>query len=342
MKTGERFKAATGSSFFLEMGQEAALESYLRDQGWIGKEDKVVATERPGEGNMNFVLRVSTDQGSFIVKQSRPWVEKYPQLEAPVTRIHTEAQFYTLVQQDEFLRPFTPQLLATDPDNYIIKIEDLGNGADFSHIYQKGKDLSRSHLESLLHFLQRLHQGEFAQAATAYPKNQALKALNHEHIFSFPYRPDNGMDLNAIQQGLHELALPIYEDKVLRATITALGERYLGEGPHLIHGDYYPGSWLNVAGGVKIIDPEFSYFGLAEFDLGVFMAHLKMAQSTPSLEQWVRSYYQRPNGFDERLLNQFIGVEILRRLIGIAQLPLSLSIAEKQKLIEEAVALLKG
>ena len=67
-----------------------------------------------------------------------------------------------------------------------------------------------------------------------------------------------------------------------------------------------------------------------------------MAQSAPSLEQWVRSHYQRPKGFDERLFNQFIGVEILRRLIGIAQLPLSLSIAEKQKLIEEAVALLKG
>ena len=150
------------------------------------------------------------------------------------------------------------------------------------------------------------------------------------------------MDLNAIQSGLHELAVPIYADQSLVDTIAKLGERYLGEGNHLIHGDYYPGSWLKVNEDVKVIDPEFSYFGLAEFDLSVFLAHMKMAQSATSSIQWVRENYQRPAGFDERLLDQFTGIEILRRLIGIAQLPLALSIDEKRDLIDEAISLIKG
>jgi len=341
MNAKERFIAETGSSQFLESDQDTALEGYLRGQGWMNETEKVLTTEKPGEGNMNFVLRVRTDQGSFIIKQARPWVEKYPQLDAPIDRIRTEAQFYTLVQQNEVLSKYTPQLLATDLDNYLIKVEDLGEGADFSHVYQKGQDFTQEELESLVLFLQELHHDSFSTAATSYPRNQALKVLNHEHIFNFPYRPDNGMDLNAIQAGLHNLAVPIYEDQSLRDTISALGQRYLGEGPHLIHGDYYPGSWLSVNGAVKVIDPEFSFFGLAEFDLGVFLAHLRMAQSATASVEWVRENYQRPLGFNEHLLDQFTGVEILRRLIGIAQLPVALSIDEKKSLIEEAIGFIK-
>lgn len=342
MNAKQKFTAVTGSEQFLESDQDAALEKYLKLQEWISQEDQVVGTEKPGEGNMNFVLRVRTNNGSFIVKQARPWVEKYPQLDAPIVRIHTEAQFYALVQKNETLQAYTPKLLATDLENYIIQVEDLGNGADFSYVYQKGQGFEQVDLESLLTFLQTLHQSDFSQAVEAYPKNQALKELNHEHIFNFPYRADNGMDLNAIQEGLHDLATPIYADQALVNTIADLGKRYLGEGQQLIHGDYYPGSWLKVDGAVKVIDPEFSYFGLAEFDLSVFLAHMKMAQSTASSIKWVRETYQRPAGFDERLLDQFIGVEILRRLIGIAQLPLALSIDEKQDLINEAISLIKG
>ena len=342
MNAKQKFIDATGSTQFLEANQDTALEEYLKAQGWMGKEDQVTGTEKPGEGNMNFVLRVRTEQGSFIVKQARPWVEKYPQLEAPIERIHTESQFYTLVQTNDILKQYTPQLLATDLDNFLIKVEDLGNGADFSYVYQKGQDFTQLELESLLTFLQTLHQSDFSWASSSYPKNQALKALNHEHIFNFPYRADNGMDLNAIQVGLHDLATPIYRDKGLIAAIAQLGERYLGEGQHLIHGDYYPGSWLKVDGQVKVIDPEFSYFGLAEFDLSVFLAHMKMAQSDPNYISWVKENYARPTGFDEKLLDQFTGVEILRRLIGIAQLPLALSIEEKQDLVEEAISLITG
>ena len=342
MNAKERFIAETGSTQFLEFGQDTALEGYLREEGWIGDAEKVLKTEKPGEGNMNFVLRVRTNRGSFIVKQARPWVEKYPQLDAPINRIYTEAQFYTLVQQNEVLSRYTPQLLATDLDNYLIKVEDLGEGADFSHVYQKDQDFTQEELQSLVLFLQELHQDDFSTAVASYPKNQALKALNHEHIFNFPYRPDNGMDLNAIQAGLHDLAVPIYEDRTLRDTISALGQRYLGEGSHLIHGDYYPGSWLRVNGEVKVIDPEFSYFGLAEFDLGVFLAHLRMAQSADASIEWVRKNYRRPLAFDEHLLDQFTGVEILRRLIGIAQLPVALSVDEKKSLIEEAISFIKG
>ncbi len=342
MDVRQRFITATGSSFFLSIEEGEVLEQYLKSQHWMDADEFIVNTEKPGEGNMNFVLRIQTQRRSFIIKQARPWVEKYPQLAAPIERIQTEAEFYSWVQQNKVLKTYTPSLIGSDLSNYVLVLEDLGNGADFSHVYQKGQDFTEAELDSLVTFLQTLHQTEATDhAKDSFPKNQALKVLNHEHIFDFPYRADNGMDLDSIQAGLHALAQPIYADQLLRQKITQLGELYLGEGNHLIHGDFYPGSWLKVNGDVKVIDPEFSYFGLAEFDVAVFLAHLKMAQSSPRLQQKVREQYRAPSSFDENLLDQFIGVEILRRLIGIAQLPLALTIEEKEQLIQEAISLLK-
>ncbi|MEM9408364.1 MAG: aminoglycoside phosphotransferase, partial [Acidobacteriota bacterium] len=62
-------------------------EATLRDVGWLAPDETFRSVERPGEGNMNLTLRVTTDRRSLIVKQSRPWVEKYDVIEAPFDRM---------------------------------------------------------------------------------------------------------------------------------------------------------------------------------------------------------------------------------------------------------------
>ena len=73
---------------------------------------------------------------------------------------------------------------------------------------------------------------------------------------------DNGFDLNTIQNGLQELSLKYKDNEQLKRTVEKLGKLYLGIGRTLVHGDYYPGSWLKTKTGVKIIDPEFSHYRL--------------------------------------------------------------------------------
>ena len=48
--------------------------------------------------------------------------------------------------------------------------------------------------------------------------------------------------------------------------------------------------------------------------------------------------YEHP--FEFQLANHYRGMEILRRLIGIAQLPLQLSLEQKSKLLEKAKELI--
>lgn len=333
MDLKQRFQQVYPTAFFME-NDVKAVANYLEEQGWLAQNEELLSLEKPGEGNMNFVLRAITNQRSFILKQARPWVEKFPQIDAPVERVAVEAQFFQSLEKVEAINKFAPSCLGFDATNFILATEDLGKGADYSFLYQKDNLLTETDIDGLTQYLSALHQVEIPND---FPSNLAMRQLNHEHIFNFPYLEENGFNLDDVQAGLQAAAMPYKTNAALKAKIKACGAIYLNaESGHLLHGDFYPGSWLKVADGLKVIDPEFGFVGPAEFDLGVLYAHLLMAEQPSSVPKAISKKYQQPTNFNEALLSQFVGIEILRRLIGIAQLPLSLDLETKKRLMAQA------
>lgn len=324
----------------LDAQQPAALNDYLRRRGWLDTEETISSVEKPGEGNMNYTLRVTTPIRTLIVKQSRDYVEKYPTIPAPAGRAILEGHFYQKTQVVPMLAERMPQLLGIDEENNMLVLEDLGTSSDYTFLYQPCRLLSEEDALALTAYLSVLHSQFITEEPVASFANRAMRSLNHEHIFNYPFLNDNGFDLNSIQPGLQELAGVYRQDKDLKKVVRSLGEVYLADGKVLLHGDYYPGSWLQTASGIKVIDPEFCFYGPAEFDLGVMVAHLMMAEQPPTVLNAVLTAYEQPDGFDEQLRQRFTGVEIMRRLIGLAQLPLSLSLETKRNLLEEAHSLL--
>lgn len=317
-------------------------ENYLKERNWIEPTENVVNTEVPGEGNMNYTRRIKTNIRTFIIKQSRGYVEKYPQVKAPDDRILMEAEFYELTQHSPVLTSFTPKIFGVDVENRIMVMEDLGEGNDFTDIYKKGSTLSNDDIDVLLEFLTTLHCEVNLNSTNKTIVNEKMRELNHGHIFDIPFQPNNGLNLDDIQDGLAEAARPFQNDEELRKAARELGKLYLDNGSVLLHGDYFPGSWLKTAQGIRIIDPEFCFFGPGEFDLGVMIAHLKMAQQEQNLIDYCKEKYSTKLTFDTGLIDRFTGVEILRRIMGLAQLPLDLSLAERKTLMQEAAHLLKG
>ena len=279
---------------------------------------------------MNLVLRIETNQGSYILKQAKSYVRKYPQISAPIHRIEIEYQFLKQLTGNSFLASQSPKVLHYDAPNHLMLLEDLGEGSDFLSLYGGQRQLKNQEVNHLVDYLMHLHQLQI----TNFPATGAMRTLNHEHIFNFPFLEENGVDLDTIQPGLQEVSLPYKTDPLLKQVIQALGNRYLEDGKVLMHGDYYAGSWLQVSSGIKIIDPEFGGLGDAEFDLGVFLAHLDLSEQAEDLSAQVLKQYRLP--VDWSLVQQYRGVEILRRLIGIAQLPVSLSLDAKKSLLARA------
>jgi len=283
---------------------------------------------------MNCTVRVSTSAGSFIVKQSRPWVEKYPQFAAPWDRACREAEFYQLVVKRPSVASMMPGLLSFDAEARVLVLEDLGAASDCTGIY-RGGSFATGEIESLAKFLSALH-GSFEDAAVSSTlANREMRELNHAHIFAIPLTQKNGLDLDSITSGLSDVAESLQADAAYCGKIKQLGrEVYLADGQCLLHGDFFPGSLLRTGDGPRVIDPEFGFFGRPEFDVAVFLAHLYLAQQSEEHRLHWRREYDAPAGFDEELMLQLAGVEIMRRLIGYAQLPLGYGLKQKRQLVE--------
>ncbi|MDW3196484.1 MAG: phosphotransferase [Cytophagales bacterium] len=311
------------------------LTTYLHDQSWIAAKEAVIRIEKPGEGNMNRVLRAITSTGSIILKQATEFVVKYPDIPAPISRIDVEQQFYQLAAVIPAIQNRQPTIMGFDGDNHVLAMEDLGSASDFTFLYQSGKVLTDDQATLIGNSLQALHGHEFPDdTVNHFPKNYELRKLNHQHIFELPFMTENSFDLDGFTPGLQEVSLKHKSDEGLKTAASNLGEVYLGNGTNLLHGDYYPGSWLNTDKGFQLIDPEFSFFGPPEFDLGVLLAHLKLSEQPESIRAIILKSYT--SEVDETLLQQFEGIEIMRRLIGLAQLPLSMDLDRKSKLLQYA------
>lgn len=322
--------------FILDANEPLKLANYLQEHKWLGLDETIVSLTKPGEGNMNYVLRADTGKRTFIVKQSRGYVEKYPQVIAPADRAITEGVFYLKISEDEKVQKYMPRLLGLDEKNNVIILEDLGLANDFMTLYNRQHQLELEDLRELMKYLNKLHSSFQKTVIDDELTNLELRMLNHEHIFHYPFMEDNGFDLNSIQEGLRGLALPYLEDRQLKQKIEVLGSLYISKGKYLLHGDYYPGSWLKTDTGIKIIDPEFCFYGSREFDLGVLIAHLYLAQQDESLlVEVIKEYLAYPE-LNLEILNGFTGVEIMRRLIGLAQLPLQMDLKTKKQLLEFA------
>ena len=140
--------------------------------------------------------------------------------------------------------------------------------------------------------------------------------------------------MNSIQDGLQDLAEVYQKDLALQQKVEHLGQQYLAKGSTLLHGDYYPGSWMQVENQLYVIDPEFSFVGEPEFDLGVMAAHLVIATQDVAWVTFIQEHYTLP--LQKQKLQELTGIEIMRRLIGLAQLPLPHSLNEKKLLLKKA------
>lgn len=305
------------------------LSVFLIKEGILNKDENINVIEKPGEGNMNMVLRIITNRRSIIAKQSKPFVQKYPYIAAPINRIKVEHTFYKTIENSAISNHF-PQLFDFLPEHYILFLEDLGESKDFSFIYNERK-IVNSHLEQLVTIAKGIHK---SKSIDNYPENIELRKLNHEHIFVLPFLEDNGFSLDSIQKGLQEISLPLKKDNFLREKATQLGKLYLSNGNVLLHGDYYPGSWMLNDDNIFILDPEFSFKGPAEFDVAVMIAHIFMTTGNPKIYDQIIELYNTQ--LDNKLVKEFAGIEVIRRLIGLAQLPLNRSLLEKEQLLNVA------
>jgi 5-methylthioribose kinase len=294
----------------------------------------VKSYEVAGEGNMNFTFRIKTEcEQSFIVKQSPPFCAKYPTISAPEKRIFTELSYYKLTNSKTELSLLSPKILGFDEQRLIAYMTDLGSGQDYETLYDlKNRRLTEQTKEKLVTYLKDLHSLDTSSLESF--KNTEMRELNTDYIFKLPFNPnDTAINLDETTPGLQAEALGFKSNKEIQREAFNLSKTYWKNTNTLIHGDYYPRSWLETDNGLFVIDPEFAFYGVPEFDLSVYLAHMSMCNDFNMNYLAVKTHY---GDYDEELLSKLIAVEIFRRVMHVAQLPLHNSLKFKKELLDRS------
>lgn len=319
---------------WLEAGANTEVAAFLESRGWLEEGETLVSCARAGEGNMNLTLRLVTNKRSLILKQARPWVEKYDHISAPWDRATYEQRFYDRVSSIPEAASRMPRLIASDEDARVTILQDLEGAHDFTSVYDDGR-VTEDELTELAKYLSALHSATRGESDPTF-LNREMRALNHEHIFVIPLAEDNGLELDTFEPGLESVADRLRQDEDYRAVVTETGERYLADGRCLVHGDYFPGSWMRSESAIYVIDPEFCFFGDPEFDLGVAIAHLRMShQPIDSAHAFLSAYGQNCE-YDSAWIARYAAVEVMRRIIGVAQLPIRAPEGFRAELLEDS------
>lgn len=296
---------------------------FLCERGLISPETPCT-TELAGDGNINWVRRVQAADGrSWIVKQAREQLEKFPQYRADTRRILVEAAWIrqaATVDRDTCC----PIILDFDADRRVLVLEDLGRCPRLDDELLTTRDLSAP-LATIGGLLGRVHkstQGVSSIHSTF--RNVGMRDLHFAHIFELPFA-ENDFPL---PQPVRDRARQIWDHEPLRDQIETVHQQCRSAEDVLVHADPQPGNILLPTAGAKLLDAEIAHIGCAALDPGILLAHIALSAIALKDEALLRTRtaalwdsYQA--GAQDMTIWEatvrIAGIEILRRTIGAAR-----------------------
>ncbi len=300
---------------------ERNLPDYLRSLGLVSHAS-VVEVLPAGDGNINWVRRaVALEFGhSWIVKQARSALEAFPEYTAPTERIEFEARYFGLVSNFDD-GPICPRIEHFDVENSVLVLEDLSDSHRMDDLLGLNRNVTEA-AAKLAGFLGRVHDGTSAGDLAGSFQNHAMQRLHGDHIFFLPYR-DNDFPLSP---AIAEIAASIRDNANLVSIIDAAYRRYLDPRGALVHADVQPSNILIKAGAPKLLDAEIAHIGDPAFDIGILLAHLRLASIARKSRVDISCVWDAyANGFTKtksplfRDVARYAGIEMLRRMLGAAR-----------------------
>ncbi len=304
---------------------EADLGGYLERRGLLPRGATVTVTAA-GDGNINWVRRVRARDGrSWIVKQARARLERFPEYQAPTERIACEARWLAIASAvDE--EGLCPRVHDFDEAGRVLVLEDLGDAERLDRTLARGGPVERT-VAAVARLLGRVHRATERTGPAERFANEEMRRLHGDHIFHLPLRP-NDFPLPA---PLRARARELWRDRELVGAADRAYARYLESAACLVHADPQPGNVLLAARGPVLLDAEISHWGDPAFDVGVLLAHVLLAgvmrrerrrAARTAAAIWEAYDAAAPGAVAFPDAARYAGLEMLRRTIGAARSPL--------------------
>lgn len=232
-----------------------------------------------GDGNINYVFRVWDEKTgrSLVIKQAD---KKLKSSGRPLGVYRNKIEAEILKLQNSFAPGKVPHIYHYNESMCALTMEDISDFKNLRTALLEGniyEGLSREITDFMVQVLlsttdllmDRHVKKEFVKKFI----NVELCDISEDLVFTEPYF--NYKDRNVITEGNEDFVNAVlYNDESLKREVGVLRNTFMNASQALIHGDLHSGSIFINETGIKVIDPEFAFYGPIGYDVGNVIGNL--------------------------------------------------------------------
>ena len=343
-------------------------------------EDEEIEAVEIGDGNINYVFKVfNKDKKSIIIKQADEFLRSSGRA-LDVYRSKIEAE---ILKIEYSLSPnHIPKVYFYDENMHALAMEDISDYKNMRKELLEEKEFD-NFADEVSSFLSNVLLPTTDLVMDRAKKkdnvklfiNKELCDITEDLVLTEPYY--NYKNRNIISKGQEDFVEKfLYNDEILKFEVAKLRDRFMNYSQALIHGDLHTGSIFINQNGIKIIDPEFAFYGPIGYDIGNVIGNLFFSLANKNyfsdnkdFVQWIKktiidtfdkinislrkkydeivtfSLYKN-NSFKEYYLNSILsdsigyaGTEMIRRTVGdskVAEIS-SIALSDKKLMMERTL-----
>lgn len=284
---------------------EAYLEHFLLDTETAKEYVKEVLDYFPenselecneiGDGNINYVFRIydKISKKSLVIKQADKFLRSSGR---PLDVYRNKIEAEILKIEGKYAKQYVPQVYHYDENMCTLIMEDISQYKNLRKELMDGKifaclsdDITSFLVDTLLPttdlVMDRATKKEYVKLFT----NIELCDISEDLVFTEPYYDYKGRNI-IIDENKEFVKEFLYENDNLKKEVGILRDKFMNQSQALIHGDLHSGSIFINENGIKVIDPEFAFYGPIGYDVGNVIGNLFFA--------WANKHYTDKNNED--------------------------------------------
>lgn len=235
-----------------------------------------------GDGNINYVFQVRSlrDGHSVIVKQADRLLRSSGR---PLDTYRNKIEARILQLEGELAPGYVPRVYYYDETMAATSMEDISACRNLrkelmeNRFYpQLSEGISDFLADTLLPTTDLVLDAEEKKKRIRFFTNPELCKITEDLVLTEPYYDYKGR--NIITPGNEEFVrVFLYEDERLHTEVARLRLNFMNNAQALLHGDLHSGSIFLNERDLKILDPEFAFYGPMGYDIGNVIGNLFFA-----------------------------------------------------------------
>ena len=327
---------------------------YIRHKSDFFRADEKIVCKEIGDGNINYVFKIIGKNKSVVLKQADVLLRssKRP---LGINRIYIESEVLKI--QSSYSKS-VPEIYFYDDIMHIIAMEDISSYKNMRLELLNGKifpdfadQITDFLVDTLVPTTDLIMKSEEKKKDVQKFINIEMCDISEDLVFTEPYYDYKNRNI-ILEKNRDFVQKNIYDNERLHFKVAIMRNNFMNNAQALIHGDLHTGSIFINESGIKIIDPEFAFYGPMAYDIGNVIGNLYFAmyyneivsnnkqmyeylQRTiyniivfikKKMEKKLRSLIRLPIYNDEFIRNyvdrtisdslRYAGTEMIRRVVG--------------------------